>query len=233
MIQNHCNDHYFTIRFDFGEEFDAGVDYGTRYNFSVACPRCGTAAVQMENLKVKSRELSDRFCMAMSWFGHFIVREDLFENLVGVGLDARDALAVNILGKSEFSWFQVLPRFSLPKMHVSSSGFQRSNHQFGISCPICDRDGYFNIGHVKEQFVFSRRTVADYLKEVSNNHIIKECDYPEVFFTWECFGKTIPGNVIPPKVLAYPKIVFKEKLMRVLKDRYQEVIDENPVLWVE
>ena len=227
MFEKHCNKQKFAILkivmntkkysligVQTSSCFDAGVAFGTSYSYKNACQVCGTGAEQVSELRIPlSKAPSGE--IACSWFGHIIVQRPLFLDLLKSGLDEKDTRRVEWKKPVTTEWFQLLPRFVLPPMDRSSRGFKKSDDPTERSCPVCRRDGNWGDPSSSQVIVLSRARLAERISDVAriNPNTIKQniC----IFFSWECMAKSLPGNSIPPRLLAFPMIVINDVLLDV------------------
>ncbi len=188
-----------------------GIGQGTEYDFALACRVCGTGARQSSDLVVRGQDLPKNGKVSQCCFHHMLVRDDVRSSVLGSGVDPDSFRAVKINGRSTARWFQLWPSATLPPLHASTAGLERSQHKLGVTCPVCHRDGYFGSPQQPLKPVLAASSL------VSMGYPSIECDKViDVLETWECFGKSLPGNVVPPRVLATPRIVVSDRLATAL-----------------
>jgi hypothetical protein len=116
-----------------------GPQHGTKYDLTMACPRCGSGATQLGPLLVGSRKFP-KSEMFMTLDREILVQGALANTLAGAGF--RRLLGAVVLASSgeRLPVLQLLAEDVLPRFSDLSTGFVRER-----PCATCDRDGYFGI----------------------------------------------------------------------------------------
>lgn len=213
------NQALFMLVFAVGGLLDAGVANGTEHEYSQACAKCGTGATPASPLRVRVGQLPNRRPIAQSYFHHLLVRDDLAMAIQAVTGRSEDLAPVQASSDlRSIGWKQILPKFVAPRMHAATRGIIRSDHRLESACAACDRDGYFHTLAEPPRACYDRDQFSRAWSQFRVRRALSELpEWPDFVSTWEGFGKSIPGDVIPPKVLAQPHVIVSQRVLDVLQ----------------
>jgi hypothetical protein len=180
------------------ERGTGGPWHGTKFDLSVACPRCGTGAIQTSPLFLKRSDIPKR--------------GELFQTLdhdLLVGLRLRDALtaeavsglelrqAVSNVDAEPVPWYQMISKTQLPPMSDLTRGIIRSTRD--PACPVCQRDGHYDDASEPRQISYDRSVV-----DVEA--------LPDVVHTYECFGRSVLKEPFEKSHFASPLLLVKPRV---------------------
>ncbi len=142
-------------------ELFGGVEYGTTYDLSGACPACGTGGKQTSTLFVDAEtlgELEGKRAGSTIFF-HIVVDPGFEAELVRIGatgISFRDVYAVT-RDKRQFKipFRQLCAARTLPPMSPSTTGLVRDE-----VCEVCGRNGYFETDAQPTRVVYRPPTCA-------------------------------------------------------------------------
>ena len=195
------------------EQGEGGPRYGTKYDLSNACKKCGTGAIQTSLLYLNPSEIP-RKGIFQTLDGEYLVSGEVSEALqeAGVtGLELRHV--VSYRGGKPLPWFQMISDVELPLMDSSTRGVIRSDPK---GCDLCGKDGYFHSAKVPLEIAYKKADV-----DVDN--------LPDIVHTYEHFG--ISGFYKPAEErgLASPMILIKPRVMRIFKSQKVRNVEYLPV----
>lgn len=189
-----------------------GPEYGTAYDLSNACPRCGTGAVQTSPLMIALAGLPKKGLICSTCLGEILVAERAkmeLQNANGSGLELRQTRFYR--NNEPLPWWQMIARHTMPRMSPKTRGMKIGSEDYverpdfvipGYRpCPECGRDGRSGTLDRPLEIVYSRSA-------------IDPRDTPDVTETWECFGRSVksppPGQSVryaSPSLLVKPKVL--------------------------
>lgn len=183
-----------------------GVAYGTKYDFSQACPACGTGARQASGLFVDYEELNrlswSRVCPA-DWYNYVLVDGELAADLSAcgaTGLVLRSVFTTMPDGRTvELPWKQLGAARTLPPMSPLTTGVDRA----AGACKVCRRDGY---GHISEHPP----------RVVYRDAELRGAD--DLLTTWEHRGVSELKPNLRDSTVAQPWLLVTPKVYRVFRD---------------
>lgn len=193
---------------------EGGPTYGTQYDLSEACPKCGTGAKQISPLVVKAGEVPYRKDIFGNYDDDFLISPRLKERLKKSDLTGFEIRHVKTLGKTrgKFDYSQLLFTNQLPPF-AESSKIARSN-----PCPKCNRDGYF-------EFSIYEPTEIHYKSERFSK--IKLLDFNN---TYECFGNSgINKDDFSKSHFAQPLILVTPNVLNIFRELKITQVDFEPV----
>lgn len=187
-------------------------DY-TAYDRSRGCPRCGTGAVQMGPLRIRSGDLPKRSLLGQSYTGEVFVADELATLIVDAVGSSVDLRQIEDARKgTPLPWWQILPQYRLPPLAAATLGVTRDK-----PCPVCNRDGYFHDFRTAFQPAYQR----------SDFHNLRawpraaDAVPPDFALTYEHFGSGVLNPENDPDrctVYAQPLIMVSNRVMRVFLD---------------
>jgi hypothetical protein len=196
-------------------EIDGGVEWGTTYDLSVACPACGTGAKQTSALFVNGEQLPEleghRAGATYHW--HLLVDEGLateLERLGATGLSFRSVYAVMPDKRQvKLRWKQLSAARTLPPMSPRTTGFTRER-----ACEVCWRNGYFGMDKEPVRIVYR----ASNLRSVD-----------DASMSWENQGYAVRERELRDSLLSRPWTVVTPKVRRVFRDAGVTSFDWLPI----
>lgn len=195
-------------------EVDGGPEFGTTYDLSQGCPRCGTGAPQTSPLIVSGEEvvgLRDLIA-AQTFYRHIIVRENVARDLVAAevtGVELRKVFESCGHTQRKLPFNQICAQRTMPPMSPRTTGLIREN-----VCSACRRNGYF-------------QTTASPTRPVYRAEDIRGAQ--DVNATWECFGYSILKPDVRDSVIAQPLLVISPKVLKIFMDHGITAFDYYPI----
>jgi hypothetical protein len=192
-----------------------GARFGTEYDVSAACLRCGTGAVQTSPLMVPLGELPQQGLICATHQGDFLVGERLARALRKErvsGLELRQVCSHS--GNKRLPWWQMLAAHTMPRMDPRTKGMVHDMRP-GWGCPVCERDCYEGM----DEMVYARSQV--------NTSVL-----PDVVQTWECFGRSLLHDD-PKRNLArgfaQPLLLMKIRVFEIFRELKVRHAEFEPV----
>jgi hypothetical protein len=178
-----------------------GPKYGTTYDFSAACPKCGSAARQVSPLKVKPSELAKDGLVAATLTGEILLSDELVHRFNQARVSGVQLWPVESVqaGRSA-PWTQLVVETTMPPLSIQTEGIVRER-----PCDGCGRDGYFQAGSHPEVL---RYEGAD----------LDLPGLPDIVETYELFGNSVLRQPVSASHFARPLILVKPSVYQLLKD---------------
>ncbi len=197
---------------------EGGPTYGTKFDLSMACDRCGTGAKQIGPLLLKNSEIPKKRDIVETLDDELLISQILrnkFENNKIKGVELRPVL--NFRKKNSMGYWEIYPLHTLPKVSPDSIGISTENQ-----CPKCKRDGHFDVLKQKKLYIY---------KEISNDFL----QQADIFNTWEHFGNSnlIPDPPLPPSVYGFQKIVHFAKPRLIMSEKAKKMFESWKLRGVE
>ena len=153
-----------------------GPQYGTTYDLSKACPRCGTGAIQTSPLILPLSGLPKKGLLCAAGDGEILVAEPLMAALEEAGVTGLELRQVRLHGNNEpLPWWQMISTYEMPKMGPKTRRIDRDSAL--KPCTQCRRDGHCYKGDEPWDIVYSSDDVS-------------ASSLPDVVHAWESFGKS-------------------------------------------
>jgi hypothetical protein len=181
-----------------------GVEYGTTYDLSGACPACGTGGRQTSALFIDGKQLAELegHRAAGTIFYHLLVDEGLEQDLLRIGATGiafRSVYAVMPDKRQvKLRYRQLCAERTLPPMSPRTTGLVRDR-----ACEVCWRNGYFQTGAAPTRIVYR----ASDLRNAA-----------DVNTAWENLGYAILEPDLRDSLLSYPWTLVTPKVRRVFLD---------------
>jgi len=188
---------------------------GTTYDLSVACPACGTGAVQTSPLVIRRGRLPKKadICDAGWGCGPILVSTRIADSLRKAGLSGAELRQARACRTGEpLEWWQIIAAHVMPRISRQSENLIRDTgalveggREWG--CDVCKRDMHAARGSEPLDIVYER-------SEVDPEQL------PDAVQTWECFGRSVPRD--DPEhhdVQGYarPLLLVKPRVMELLR----------------
>lgn len=189
-------DRIFEIRVSKQVNVFAGPRAGTCFDFSSACPTCGTGAQAVGPRFVKpGKLLANSICLSLD--GVMFVSAALGQSLLAV-MPSASLAEVRASGSGvKLPYFELRPGATLPRVAASSRGLVREH-----PCRHCGRDGYF-------------ATVNEPIVLHYESSVLISIAAP-VMATWECFGNSRLVATLSESTFAAPLLLVGERVAECL-----------------
>lgn len=205
-----------------------GAECGTEYDFSGACPECGTGAVQTSPLILPAGSVPTTGQIVCTCAGEILVADPLAEALgeaAITGVELRQVVARR--AREALPWWQIMSAHEMPRMAPETLGIVRESCWTAISpictfpppCKRCRRDGHY-------------RTIAEPMQIVYRRADVGYASIPDVVHTWENFGHSV-RTANPAKHLfpgqAQPLILIKQHPFSIIRRTKVKYLRFDPV----
>ncbi len=197
-------------------EIDGGIEWGTTYDLTGACPACGTGGRQTSAVFLNGEQLSklDGHRAGATYHWHHLVDERLAAELESLGPSGLTFHSVYAVAPDKRQvkrrWKQMCAENTLPRMSPKSSGFVRDR-----ACMACNRNGYFtNTSHEPPRFAYRA-------SDLSGAH--------EVTASWENVGYAILNPDLRDSLLSKPWMLVSPKVRRIFMDAGVTSFDWTPI----
>ncbi|QDV91411.1 hypothetical protein RAS2_25100 [Phycisphaerae bacterium RAS2] len=193
---------YLRLTVDRKEIDPSGPSHGTTYDLSNACPQCGCGAVQTSPFYAPAKSLPRTGLLCASNTEVFVAEKlaDAFRRAEVTGLELRQVLSAR--EHEALPWWQIIPRFTMPKLSPATKGIVRSDPP---PCTLCGRDGHFNTMKEPEEIVYSSAEVD-------------AAALPDIVATWECFSVSrIDREDFRNSRFAQPAILLKPSVFDIFR----------------
>jgi len=187
-----------------------GADYGTTYDLSNACPRCGSGAVQTSPLLLPLSGYPKKGDLCATVFHEILVSVKLAQALREDKVTGLELRQIRFYRNNEpLPWWQMISTFEMPKMSKETRGITWHDGQQG-DCTVCGRDGYSHSLDEPWQIAYSKAQVDPAV-------------LPDAVRTWEVFGNAEINYEEPrrsrfgeQRILVKPKVfdVFRRLTVR-------------------
>lgn len=169
-----------------------GPKDGGRYDFSAACRVCGTGARRLDPIRLSPSILKDRVASTLKY--EIMIPPRFLPALRAVG---PNGLREIVTGKDRTpsGLFELIGETVFPPFGPATTGYTTSEQ-----CPVCRRDGYFNIPHVPLHLAYD--------KPVPN------CAVAE---TYKRFGNSRPNTDFKASYLAALRLILSEAMCEIIK----------------
>ena len=183
-----------------------GPTYGTRFDMSPACPRCGTGARQVSPLVLRPSDMNPSRHLMETLDREILVSPAVREVIVSTpltGVEMRQCVSVR--GEHPLPWFQLITEFELPPADPASE-IDRDRQ-----CPACGRDGFFaGLGRPFE-LVYAAASIS-------------MASIPDFSHTFERFGNSVIRAPFAESHFAQPHAVVTQAAYQALSSlRIREV----------
>ena len=184
-----------------GPSASAGPEYGTTYDTSQACPKCGTGIRQTSDLIIDREDLKEiaKFRVAGTTDGDRLVHDVDVERLLAAGVTG--ALFWPVYAKSKAGDLEELRHQQVFTEHVMPPMSPKSFLDRTNACPDCGRGWCTHVRNEPVRFVYRREDLAN----IQDFNVTLEW-FGEPPYYFEPLGRMIqgPGH---PWVLVTPKVM--------------------------
>jgi hypothetical protein len=205
-----------------------GGEYGTTFDLSRACPRCGTGAIQTSPLLLPLTGLPKKGLLCEAAHGEILVAAPLADALRENNVTGLELRQVRLYANGEpLPWWQMVSQHEMPRMHPETRGVltDEVDHltQDGAvirtlhPCPECRQDGRY-------------ATTAEPFELAYSEKVVKLSELPDVVHTWERFGRSGIDPEDPrlshfavPLLLVRPRIFDIFRRLKVRHARFEPV----------
>jgi hypothetical protein len=191
-----------------------GPTYGTAYELSRACPRCGTAAKQVSPLYLRRRDAPRSANIWATLDDEILLAADVARSLGEVsGLELRQTRSAEDSGL--LPWFQMLPTYELPPMATTTEAVIQNTK---MACPACRRDGFFE-GTIKNRVMLP--STIRYALDLDS--------LPDAMHTYERFGRSLLGTPFESSHFAAPLVIVRGHVFERLRNARARGLFAEPV----
>jgi len=187
--------------------YSEGIEYGTRYDMSSACPHCGTGAVQSSALLMPLNALPKKGQLCATCRGDVLVGKELAQAFGDAKVSGVELRQVRFYRNSEpLPWWQIISGFEMPRLSKRTKGIARDVRP-GFGCTVCERDVFAHFGDEPAERAYDRSAV-DYDR------------LPDVVHSWECYGRSVLEDDPVRKLVrgfALPNILVKPKVFDIIR----------------
>jgi hypothetical protein len=173
-----------------------GPKDGGKYDLGDACPVCGTGARRIDPIKLPLSRLKDRVSITLK---HEVV---IPPRLVSAIREIAPQCLREIYNEktgTPTAFFQLVPETILPPWGNATTGWNTS--KLDPPCPICKRDGFFNIPKVSLNLSYDKPILAFSMAA-----------------TWEHFGKSRLSPDFNKSLFAVPLLIINESIKKALEN---------------
>ncbi len=202
-----------------GKQAAGGVRYGTTYDMSKACLRCGTGARQTSPLIIDTEDLRtiEKLRIAATHHEDILVHDSDAERLLAANVTGLLLWTVYAKRKNgdqfELRRQQMFAEHLMPPM-ASSSLIDRAGE-----CPICHRGGFSRVSEYPLRFVYRPQDLVD---------------IQDVNLTWEWFGDFRDFHFDLTKVRwPDPYMLITPKVMNLLRGTKKDQGADFVPIWIE
>jgi hypothetical protein len=180
--------------------------YREQFDFSKACPACGTGAVQIKALIVNEGALPKKALMCQTLNGEYLLAEPVARELIAEKLSGADLVQIASRRGKALPWWQILPRHQMPPFLPETRGTTRGTPPGEICsdtpCERCHRDGYFSNNREPIQLVYDGAALGG-------------GPLPDVAHTYEHFGCSVLREPFSESQLAKPLLLIGPRVFDV------------------
>jgi hypothetical protein len=174
--------------------FYCGPKDGGAFDLTNACPTCGTGARRLEPIKLPGVRLKDRVSCTLKF--EIVIPPRLVVAIRSTAPHCLREIRDDQTGEAT-AFFQLIPDITLPRWGVETTGWCTS--EMDPPCPICKRDGYFNVPKTPLKISYDQPVPTFALAE-----------------TCEHFGKSRLQADFRKSLFASPYIIVSEAVEGVL-----------------
>lgn len=171
---------YFVIGYKRANRGESGESCNSHFDLSSACPKCGTGAELVGNLRVKGISDVNRDLFE-TLNGDYLISSRLFKK-IRQRLSNLELVQVVNTKNQPLEYYHFTTSLVLSKFSSKSTGFTIEDQ-----CTYCKRNGYFNqaiVGSLEMDIP----TFVSPLNLVYNEQDFSRLKFPTIVKSWECVG---------------------------------------------
>jgi len=173
--------------------FYSGPNDGGRYDLSHACSTCGTGAKRVDPIRLPTDCLPDEVSITLKF--QVVVPPRLIDKLRAICPKClREIHDVKTGATSQF--YELTAETTLPRFSSATTGYA-----IEMQCPVCKRDGYFNVPKVPLLLAYDQ-----------------ELQPFQVAETYEAFGNSRLRPAFKENNFAAPYLVLGRDMQKVLEN---------------
>ena len=172
-----------------------GAKYGTKYDFTRACQKCGSGALPVGPLYLEKNP-STKYQMFKTLDHETLVDIKLAQTLRSMGINT--FAEVYDQQKQKLPYMELRHQAQLPKFSKKTSGYKIEDQ-----CETCMLNGHFNNRD-------PLKLVYENIDEsITNNHVLA---------TFELFGNSFISEPAEDSIFATPFLIFSKELKELLEN---------------
>lgn len=199
---------------------ESGESINTIYDMANSCKRCGTGAIVIPPLVVKTSYKKE---LTLTLNDDFLLSENVYNHLKLANVKGVENL-YKVLNKrtNTVVYYHLTSPYIFPKMLPTSEGIQTEDQ-----CTECHRDGYYD-KIIMKPFMPSIPIPAVYKYKIEDVSFLNQSD---IYTTWECF---CVSNLIASEkyVVGYarPVIIIRENVKLILESLKIKKLEFEPII---
>lgn len=205
-----------------GCEVDGGVEWGTTYDLTQACPACATGCRQTSALFIKGEDVPklEGHPVAETYFWHLMVSGSLasaLEDAAVTGMSLRNVYAVMEDGRQmKLRWKQLLSENTLPRWSRHTGGFAHERFSEILApCEVCGRNGFLITKEAPTRVVYRASALTGAL---------------DVNSTWENrWSAVLDRENFRASILSRPWTVITPKVYRIFREFGVKEVNFHPI----
>jgi hypothetical protein len=200
---------YYLLTYRGSLKGDSGEAVNAKYDLTNACPNCGTGAVLIGNLPIRTPDKKEFY---RTFVGDIIISKRIADQFKDSNLKTDNLKQImHYKTHEQLPFYHLNSNFTLPPMSSQSEGYIMSDQ-----CEYCKRDGYFDKVEKFSDGKFETTMVPrQYTYNGVDNHILESA---EIFLTWECFGLSWLQSTGDIKYhYARPRIIVSQKIKDIFE----------------
>jgi hypothetical protein len=201
---------FLTLRLNRAGRGDGGPTYGTEYDLSTGCSRCGAGAVQTSPLVLRRSDVPAK--QGMFYTGN---DEYLVSDLVGAALEQAEVTGLELrpavsTSGSKLPWLQLVAPYRMPPMAPSTRGLVRD-----LVCLQCTRSNHYGTPY---------EPLDGHYTDVDPEGL------PDVVHTWECYGVSVLREPFKDSRIANPLLLIRPRVYDVLREYKVKQLVCHPIV---
>ncbi|MEI7597431.1 MAG: hypothetical protein WCK02_16905 [Bacteroidota bacterium] len=200
---------YYLLTYRGSLKGDSGEAVNAKYDLTNACPKCGTGAVLIGNLPIRTPDKKEFY---ETFVGDLIISNRIVDEFKSTGIKI-DHLKQIVHYKSfePLPFYHLVSNVNLPKMTSESKGYEISSDQ----CKFCKRDGFSDVLIWRMPDSPNICMTSQYDYRIEDETILQTSD---IFQTWECFGRSWLQSIGDLKYhYARPRIIVKQRIKDIFE----------------
>ncbi len=204
-----------------GCEVDGGVEWGTTFDLTGACPSCATGCQQSSALFIDGEDIPklEGHRAGHTYFWHILVDEGLAAALEDGGVTGLSFRSVYGVMKDKrqvkLRWKQLCADHVLPRMSPSTTGIARPVQSPRLRpCEVCKRNGFVTTPEAPTRVVYRAADLRGAL---------------DVNQTWENYWSANIDGDFREAVLSRPWTVVTPRVYRIFREAGVKSFDWHPI----